>query len=262
MYVFLVENGSIKRIADDDVQSGVLELVGENVAVNYITCPADPKKALGIKLPYIVLIVKNVRAAHVCLQGPPRSPCRRVCWWLTPVPIGCGDVVVAVVVQLKKYFTFEVQVMDDKNTKRRFRASNFQVSRGGRDAQEDMVEGEREHAAAFTADCGGLPSPSRFGVWCAGAAAVDHPSQAHDLHHAHATRRGGWGSGRRFRSLEDIMLSLTDGWRCCWWWCVGVEPHPDQFGGPGEESLRHAARRDTASDHPRQLPDPAGVLRG
>lgn len=69
MYVLLVENGSIKRIADDDVQSGVLELVGENVAVNYITCPADPKKALGIKLPYIVLIVKNVREGSPCLPA-------------------------------------------------------------------------------------------------------------------------------------------------------------------------------------------------
>lgn len=29
-------------------------------------------------------------------------------------------------VQLKKYFTFEVQVLDDKNVKRRFRASNYQ----------------------------------------------------------------------------------------------------------------------------------------
>ena len=28
--------------------------------------------------------------------------------------------------QLKKYFTFEVQVMDDKNVRRRFRASNYQ----------------------------------------------------------------------------------------------------------------------------------------
>jgi len=28
---------------------------------------------------------------------------------------------------LKKYFTFEVQVMDDKNVRRRFRASNYQV---------------------------------------------------------------------------------------------------------------------------------------
>jgi hypothetical protein len=28
--------------------------------------------------------------------------------------------------QLKKYFTFEVQVLDDKNVRRRFRASNYQ----------------------------------------------------------------------------------------------------------------------------------------
>lgn len=31
-----------------------------------------------------------------------------------------------VVTQLKKYFTFEVQVLDDKNVRRRFRASNYQ----------------------------------------------------------------------------------------------------------------------------------------
>lgn len=40
-------------------------------STTYITCPADPKKTLGIKLPYLVMIVKN----------------------------------------LNKYFTFEVQVM-------------------------------------------------------------------------------------------------------------------------------------------------------
>ena len=28
--------------------------------------------------------------------------------------------------QMKKYFTFEVQVLDDKNVRRRFRASNYQ----------------------------------------------------------------------------------------------------------------------------------------
>lgn len=31
------------------------------------------------------------------------------------------------VLQLKKYFTFEVQVLDDKNVRRRFRASNYQA---------------------------------------------------------------------------------------------------------------------------------------
>jgi hypothetical protein len=42
---------------------------------------------LGIKLPFLVMIIKN----------------------------------------MKKYFTFEVQVLDDKNIRRRFRASNYQV---------------------------------------------------------------------------------------------------------------------------------------
>uniref|UniRef100_F7C1L3 Cilia and flagella associated protein 20 n=2 Tax=Equus TaxID=9789 RepID=F7C1L3_HORSE len=101
-----VRNGHIKRITDNDIQSLVLEIEGTNVRVivkikqvsvcetlqtcladtTYITCPADPKKTLGIKLPFLVMIIKN----------------------------------------LKKYFTFEVQVLDDKNVRRRFRASNYQ----------------------------------------------------------------------------------------------------------------------------------------
>merc|ERR1719359_1089516 len=60
--------------------------MGTNVSTNYITCPADANKTLGIKLPFLVMIIKN----------------------------------------LKKYFSFEVQVLDDKNIRRRFRASNYQ----------------------------------------------------------------------------------------------------------------------------------------
>ncbi|GFW08720.1 cilia- and flagella-associated protein 20 [Trichonephila clavipes] len=86
MLMYDVRNGHIKRITDNDIQSLVLEIVGNNVSTAYITCPADPRKTLGIKLPFLVLIVKN----------------------------------------LKKYFTFEVQVVDDKNVRRRFRASNYQ----------------------------------------------------------------------------------------------------------------------------------------
>lgn len=81
-----VRNGHIKRITDNDIQSLVLEILGSNVSTTYITCPADPRKTLGIKLPFLVMIIKN----------------------------------------LKKYFTFEVQVIDDKNVRRRFRASNYQ----------------------------------------------------------------------------------------------------------------------------------------
>ena len=42
-------------------QSFVLEVVGTNVSTTYITCPADPRKTLGIKLPYLVMIVKNMK---------------------------------------------------------------------------------------------------------------------------------------------------------------------------------------------------------
>ncbi len=82
-----VRNGHIKRITDNDIQSSVLEIIGTNVSTNYITCPAQQNQTLGIKLPFLVMIIKN----------------------------------------LKKYFTFEVQVLDDKNVRRRFRASNYQV---------------------------------------------------------------------------------------------------------------------------------------
>ncbi|KAK9786494.1 hypothetical protein WJX73_005234 [Symbiochloris irregularis] len=81
-----VENGHIKRITDGDVQSSVLEVSGSNVATTFIKCPADPERTLGIKLPFLVMIIKN----------------------------------------LNKYFSFEVQVLDDKNVRRRFRASNYQ----------------------------------------------------------------------------------------------------------------------------------------
>jgi hypothetical protein len=35
-----------------------------------------------------------------------------------------------IIKNLKKYFSFEVTVLDDKGVKRRFRASNYQVGRG------------------------------------------------------------------------------------------------------------------------------------
>ena len=74
-----VRNGHIKRVTDQDIQSLVLEIVGANVTTNFMTCPAEPQMTLGIKLPFLVMIIKN----------------------------------------LKKYFTFEVQVLDDKNIRRR-----------------------------------------------------------------------------------------------------------------------------------------------
>ncbi|KAI9015988.1 transcription factor IIB [Hyaloraphidium curvatum] len=79
-------NGHIKRVTDEDIQSSVLEIVGTNVATNSISCPSSPSQSLGVNLPYLVLVVKN----------------------------------------LDKFFTFEVTILDDKNVRRRFRASNYQ----------------------------------------------------------------------------------------------------------------------------------------
>ncbi|CAN4111363.1 unnamed protein product [Withania somnifera] len=72
-----VVDGHVKRLQDEDIQSNVLEIIGSNVQQAYITCPADPNATLGIKLPFLVMIVKNV--------------------------------------------------LDDKNVRRRFRASNYQA---------------------------------------------------------------------------------------------------------------------------------------
>ncbi len=68
-----VRNGHIKRITDPDIQSSVLEIAGSNVSTTYITCPADPKQTLGIKLPFLVMIIKNVRRCAFSAR-PLRAP--------------------------------------------------------------------------------------------------------------------------------------------------------------------------------------------
>ena len=81
-----INNGYVKRITDSEMQSSVIEICGANVSTCFLSCPSNPKQTLGVKMPFLVLLIKY----------------------------------------LKKYFTFEVQVIDDKNVKRRFRASNYQ----------------------------------------------------------------------------------------------------------------------------------------
>merc|ERR1719476_1172862 len=34
--------------------------MGTNVSTNFITCPVEPKKTLAIKLPFLVMIIKNL----------------------------------------------------------------------------------------------------------------------------------------------------------------------------------------------------------
>jgi hypothetical protein len=55
-----VKNGHIKRLTDLDIESPAIEIIGANVNLNYITCPADANAVLGIKMPTIVLLMKHV----------------------------------------------------------------------------------------------------------------------------------------------------------------------------------------------------------
>ncbi|KAH7057846.1 hypothetical protein BKA57DRAFT_447887 [Linnemannia elongata] len=75
-------------IVDDTLNSQVLEILSTHLPTTFITTPSLATRTLGIKLPYLVFLVKN----------------------------------------LGKYWSFEVTVLDDRGEKRRFRASNFQTT--------------------------------------------------------------------------------------------------------------------------------------
>lgn len=82
--------GRIHIKKDSSIQSDVLELESPNLAATYVACPPDPQRTLGIKLPFLVF----------CVRGLPH-----------------GD----------RFLSLEAQVLDDRNVRRRFRASNFQA---------------------------------------------------------------------------------------------------------------------------------------
>ena len=84
---YCVKNGHIKRILDQDIQSPSIEIIGANVDANFFYTPVSKTRSLEIKMPTIVLLIKN----------------------------------------LLKYFKFEVTVIDDKHNERVFISSNFQT---------------------------------------------------------------------------------------------------------------------------------------
>jgi len=55
-----VQNGHIKRLTDPDIELPVIEVSGININKNYISLPANPAASLKIKMPILVLLVKNV----------------------------------------------------------------------------------------------------------------------------------------------------------------------------------------------------------
>lgn len=63
-------------------------------STTYITCPADPKKTLGIKLPFLVMIIKNLKkyfTFEVQVQAQDQCFPRFVedFQWLTPITSRC-----------------------------------------------------------------------------------------------------------------------------------------------------------------------------
>ncbi|KAJ1980159.1 hypothetical protein H4R33_005549 [Dimargaris cristalligena] len=80
------EHTQIALIVDDMVEAPVLELVSDDIRQTYISCPAGAQQELGIRLPILGLMIKN----------------------------------------LGRYFTLEVTVRDTQDHIRSLRLSNFQ----------------------------------------------------------------------------------------------------------------------------------------
>uniref|UniRef100_A0A1B6FQH4 CFA20 domain-containing protein n=1 Tax=Cuerna arida TaxID=1464854 RepID=A0A1B6FQH4_9HEMI len=78
-------SGSVKQVKDEDLKRTVLQLTGTNVATAYITSPPPPHNCLGLRLPWITLHLKY----------------------------------------FNQPFSFEVQILDDEDMRRRFRFSTY-----------------------------------------------------------------------------------------------------------------------------------------
>ncbi|GAB66982.1 transcription factor IIb, partial [Plasmodium cynomolgi strain B] len=81
------KKGCVRKILDDAIKLSAIEIMSENTSDSYIYTSPENFSSLGISLPFIVLIVKN----------------------------------------MNKYFSFRISIMDDKKCRRTFRISNFQT---------------------------------------------------------------------------------------------------------------------------------------
>ncbi|KAF0720749.1 cilia- and flagella-associated protein 20-like, partial [Aphis craccivora] len=80
--------GETQQIQDDVIKSNVFQLQSPNVNACCIACPVDPKDSLGIQLPFVTLLVKN----------------------------------------LSRLFTFEITILDSEKIRRRVRVSSYHTS--------------------------------------------------------------------------------------------------------------------------------------
>ncbi|XP_022163412.1 cilia- and flagella-associated protein 20-like [Myzus persicae] len=79
------KGGEVKQVQDDEIKSSVLQIQSKNVNACFITSPVDPKDSMGVQLPFLTLIVKN----------------------------------------LGQLFTFEITILDSENIRRRLRMSSY-----------------------------------------------------------------------------------------------------------------------------------------
>jgi len=52
--------GELKQVLDDVIKSNVLQIQSINVNACCITCPVNPKGSLGVRMPFLTLLVKNL----------------------------------------------------------------------------------------------------------------------------------------------------------------------------------------------------------
>ncbi|KAL4103695.1 hypothetical protein QTP88_019039 [Uroleucon formosanum] len=83
------KGGEMKQVQDDQMKSNVLQILSQNVNACCITCPVNPKDSMGVRLPFLTLIVKN----------------------------------------LGQFFTFEITILDSDNIRRRLRMSSYHVKK-------------------------------------------------------------------------------------------------------------------------------------
>lgn len=57
----VTKNGHAKRVTDEELKLMSFELMGANVATTYMVAPKCPCPSLGVKLPFLVLLVKNLK---------------------------------------------------------------------------------------------------------------------------------------------------------------------------------------------------------
>uniref|UniRef100_A0A674P477 CFA20 domain-containing protein n=1 Tax=Takifugu rubripes TaxID=31033 RepID=A0A674P477_TAKRU len=54
-----VKNGHVVRVMDEEIKSSAIEVHGRNTRTTYITCPPDPEENLGIRKPFLNMLVKK-----------------------------------------------------------------------------------------------------------------------------------------------------------------------------------------------------------